>query len=92
MPTVVRRKVYKRAPFHKETKESFGDGTIAETLINVRNVIEILPEDKIFFVTGNYQDFSDTEKDKDILHHHIAEDLNRAGIENQVTGCWGISP
>lgn len=84
MPSVLRRKIYKRAPFHKEAKESFGDGTITETLINVGNVIEIHPEDKIFFVTGNYQDFSDTEKDKDILHHHIVEDLNRTGIGSQV--------
>lgn len=84
MSSVLRRRIYKRAPFHKEMKESFGDGTITETLVNVKNYVDVKPKDKIFFVTGNYQDFSETEKDKDKLHHHIVEDLQKSGLGAQV--------
>lgn len=82
--SVMRRRIYKRAPFHKEEKESFGDGTITETLVNIKNNVDVKPEDKVFFVTGNYQDFSETEKDKNRLHHHIEEDLQKAGLGTQV--------
>lgn len=82
MPKVFRRRVYKRAPFHRESKESYGDGTITETLINIQSFIDINPEDRIFFVTGNYKDFSDTKSDK--LHPHIMQDMHTTGLDTQV--------
>ena len=35
MDMVLKRKIYKRAPFHKVEKESNGDGVITESLINI---------------------------------------------------------
>lgn len=85
MPKVLKRKVHKRAPFHKETKESYGDATIIESLINIRDFVDINPTDKLIFATGNYTDFSNTESEKDKLHPDIVEDLKTAGLESQVT-------
>lgn len=82
--SVIRRKIYKRAPFHKEQKESYADSLIIETLINIRKYIEIGNDDIVYFVTGNYKDFSETDKDKDSLHHQIIEDLRNKGIYGQI--------
>ncbi|MCM1159049.1 MAG: PIN domain-containing protein [Bacteroidales bacterium] len=38
---VMRRKIYKRAPFHKEQKESYADSLIIETLINIKNILKL---------------------------------------------------
>ena len=62
MDKVIKRKIYKKAPFHKVEKESYGDGIIAETLININQFITISENDAIYFVTGNYKDFSDSNK------------------------------
>lgn len=83
MPRVLKRKIYKRAPFHKELKESYGVGTITETLINIKHMVQINAEDKIYFVTGNYKDFADTENN-DNLHPHIVDDLKTEGLESHV--------
>lgn len=80
---VMRRRIYKKAPFHKEQKESFADGLITETLINLKKFIEIKNDDIIYFVTGNYSDFSDAEN-KDKLHPHIIEDLEGAGLKGRI--------
>ena len=74
MAKVQKRRVHKKAPFHKESKESYGDGTITETLINIKDVGEVHENDSIIFVTGNYKDFSDPA-DKNKLHPDIIEDL-----------------
>ena len=84
MSKVLKRRTYKRAPFHKESKESYGDGTITETLINLKSFIDIRPSDKILFVTGNYEDFSENKCNKENLHPHIAEDIKAAGLDSQV--------
>lgn len=81
---VMKRRIYKKAPFHKEQKESYADGLIAETLINLKKYIELQECDEIYFVTGNYKDFCDTEKDKNKLHPHILCDLEREGLDKQV--------
>ena len=81
---VMKRRIYKRAPFHKEKKESYADGLIAETLINVSKYIEVKEEDIIYFVTGNYKDFCDTEHNKNNLHPHILADLKSHNIDCKV--------
>lgn len=80
---VMRRRIYKKAPFHKEQKDSFADGLITETLVNVEKFIEIKVDDIIYFVTGNYTDFFDTGN-KDMLHPHIIEDLEKAGLKERI--------
>ncbi len=70
----VQRRIYKKAPFHIDGKESFADGTIAVTLIHLKEYIEISSDDSIVFVTGNTSDFSEKE-DKRSLHRDIVEDL-----------------
>ncbi|RDU24181.1 PIN domain-containing protein [Anaerosacchariphilus polymeriproducens] len=83
MDKVLKRKIYKRAPFHKVEKESNGDGVITETLININDFISITIEDIICFVTGNYKDFSDPEN-KNSLHNDILTDLEKNGIKENV--------
>lgn len=82
----MRRKVYKKAPFHIENKESNADGLIAETLIHLKDYIEKIDQQDnvIYFVTGNHKDFSQSSKEKDKLHSHIIEDLEKEGIANRV--------
>ena len=85
MDKVIKRKFHQKAPFHKIEKESNGDGIITETLINIKQFITIAEEDKIYFVTGNYKDFSDTNQNgKDILHRDIRCDLQKSGLEDKV--------
>lgn len=83
MTKVLKRRVHKKAPFHREAKESYGDGTIIETIININKYIELTSEDKIIFVTGNYTDFSDSDN-KNCFHKHIMDDLLKSGLDKQV--------
>lgn len=77
------RHMYKKAPFHIEGKESTADGMITETLINIGNYITVDDDSVVYFVTGNYTDFSD-KNNKDILHSHIVQDLVRNGLDKKV--------
>ena len=82
----MRRRIYKKAPFHIDKKESYADGVITETLINIKDTININDDDNIFFVTGNYSDFSEAgdRADKNKLHPDIVEDLTKQTLENKV--------
>ena len=80
MSKVLQRKIYKKAPFHKEAKESNGDGIITETLINIKDYIDFNEDDSIYFVTGNYKDFSKGSKERREFHPDIYNDLVNAGI------------
>jgi hypothetical protein len=80
----LQRKIYKKAPFHIDGKESFADGTIAVTLIKLKEYIEFLSDDSIYFVTGNTTDFSEKE-DKRVLHKDIVEDLALFDLDRYVT-------
>ena len=84
MAKLQKRRVHKKAPFHKESKESYGDGTITETLINIKDTVEIHNDDRILFVTGNYKDFSDIEE-RERLHTDIKDDLKQAGVNEIVS-------
>lgn len=81
---VSKRRVFKRAPFHIDSKESYGDGLIAEILINLKKYISLLNDDQIIFVTGNYKDFCVGKNNKETLHPHIQDDLKVSGIYDQV--------
>ncbi len=83
MDIVMKRKIYKRAPFHKVEKESNGDGVIIETLLNIEKFIDIREDDKIYFVTGNYKDFSDSN-DKNSFHGDIIEDIEKKGLDKNI--------
>lgn len=74
---VQKRKLYKLCPFHIEDKESWADAMIIETLINIRDFIEIRDEDQIYFVTRNHKDFSKgtSKTERDFIHPHIEEQL-----------------
>lgn len=82
----MKRRVYKKAPFHIEKKDSFADGVITETLINIRDIINIDTDDEMFFVTGNYKDFSESgdHADRNKLHSDIIEDLIKQAINDKV--------
>lgn len=79
---VQKRKLYKLCPFHIKDKESWADAMIIETLINIRDFIEIQDEDEIYFVTRNYKDFSkgNNKTERNIIHPHIEEIL----VKNQL--------
>ncbi len=83
-PNIFHRQIHQRAPFHKVAKESYGDATIAEALINLGNFIKIENDDCIFFVTGNYKDFSASNSETRILHPDIVEDLQKKSLYNNV--------
>jgi len=79
---VQKRKLYKLCPFHIEDKESWADAMIIETLINIRDFIEIKDEDEIFFVTRNHKDFSkgNSKTERELIHPHIEEQLIKNGL------------
>lgn len=83
MDMVLKRKIYKRAPFHKVEKESNGDGVITESLININQFVDVNEKDIIYFVTGNYKDFSNPNK-KSELHPDILEDLQKKNLKDIV--------
>lgn len=78
------RRMYKKAPFHIEGKDSTADGMITETLINISYYITVDDDSEVYFVTGNYTDFSDKDN-KDILHPHIVQDLVSNGLDKKVS-------
>ncbi|RAI84439.1 hypothetical protein DET54_12517 [Paenibacillus pabuli] len=79
---VTKRKIYRLCPFHKEV-DSFGDALILESLLNIRNYEQINPEDKIYFISRNYKDFSDPNN-KDKLHEDIIQALKENDLEDHV--------
>jgi len=81
---VTKRRIYKRAPFHLEKKESYGDGLIVETLINLGRYVELKESDEIYFVTGNYTDFCVGKTEKETLLQDIIEDIVVAGVPCQI--------
>lgn len=81
---VMKRRIYKRAPFHKEKKESYADGLITETLINLGQYITLESSDEICFVTGNYSDFCVGKEDRTTLHADIVNDINEVGVPCKV--------
>lgn len=78
----LQRRIYKKAPFHIEKKESFADGLIVETLLHIGDLVSLEDEDKVIFVTGNTTDFSDSTA-KDNLHVDIQKDLAKKNLENK---------
>lgn len=74
---VQKRKLYKLCPFHIEDKESWADALIIETLINIRDFIEIKDGDQIYFITRNHKDFSKgkSKTEKELIHPHIEDQL-----------------
>lgn len=83
LENVLRRKIYKRAPMHKESKESYADALITETLLEMKKIKEITIYDRIYFVTRNTSDFSAKGEDKRVLHPDIIEDLKDENIYEQ---------
>lgn len=81
---VNKRMIYKLCPFHIKGKESIADALILETLINIKKFIELRDEDKIFFITKNYKDFSKSKESKTEIHPHIFESLISNGLDKQV--------
>lgn len=79
----LQRRIYKKAPFHIEKKESYADGLIIETLLNIGDYVPLTEDDKIIFVTGNTNDFSDNIV-KDKLHTDIEKDLAKRNLENKI--------
>lgn len=80
---VMKRKIFKKAPLHKDNN-SLADALIAETLIGIKSYIDLRDNDKIYFVTENYRDFSLDKNSKEIFHPHIEADLKDSGILSQV--------
>ncbi|MGX5623666.1 PIN domain-containing protein [Bacillus cereus] len=74
---VQKRKLYKLCPFHIEDKESWADAMITETLINIRDFVEIHNEDQIYFVTRNHKDFSkgNNKTERVLIHPDIEKQL-----------------
>lgn len=79
----LQRRIYKRAPFHYEKKESYADGLIVETLVHLLDYITLGENDNITFVTGNTSDFSKRNQKKE-LHEDICEDLKKTGLDERV--------
>ncbi len=79
----LQRRIYKRAPFHHEKKESYADGLIVETLVHILDYITLVENDTIIFATGNTSDFSKRNQKKE-LHEDICEDLKKTGLGEKV--------
>lgn len=79
----LQRRIFKRAPFHYEKKESYADGLIVETLVHILDYITLAENDTITFVTGNTSDFSKRNQKKE-LHEDICEDLKKTGLDEKV--------
>lgn len=79
---VQKRKLYKLCPFHIEDKESWADAMIIETLVNIREFVDIFDEDEIYLITRNHKDFSkgNSQTERTIIHPHIEEQLRHNNL------------
>ncbi|WP_188114707.1 PIN domain-containing protein [Paenibacillus sp. B2(2019)] len=80
---VFRRKVFKKCPLHRNDP-SYQDALIIETLISIKDYIPLNEEDRIFFITKNFKDFSASKDKRETFHPHIEEDLNCSGLNSIV--------
>ncbi|MDH8679498.1 PIN domain-containing protein [Fusibacter bizertensis] len=81
------RELHKKRPFHyggkKEDKNSLPDAVIIETLINLKNFIDLNSEDDVYFISNNPKDFSSVE-DNGLLHEDILNDLEKNSMIEHV--------
>lgn len=82
------RSIYKKRPFHYNTKDiekdCLADAIIIESVINIDQLIKDMNKnDKIYFISRNPEDFSD-ENDKNSLHEDIRVSLQLNGMEDRV--------
>lgn len=74
------REIHKKRPYHyRENKDSVADAIIAETLINIGDIIKLDKDDIIYFVSKNKKDFSE-EKNENILHKDIMNDIKEKSV------------
>lgn len=83
----IQRSIYKKRPFHYEgkdnDKDSMADAIIIETLINIKNLININNEDFIYFISRNPVDFSvDNKQNKDVLHEDFLSSIKENKMNN----------
>lgn len=90
---VLERKIFKRAPMHKENKDSLADALIIEILLGLeRNSdIDLEIEDTIYFVTENIEDFSNGREEREKIHSDIKEDLEKESLIDKVKYCINFS-
>lgn len=79
----LKRRIYKRAPLQHEKKESYADGLIVETLLHIKDYIDLDDNDSVLLVSGNTSDFSDYH-DKAVLHKDIVEDLKIDNLYDKI--------
>lgn len=80
-----RRIYYKKAPAHKETKNSNADALIVSLLLDVENIVSGFDKlnDVVYFISDNTDDFSEAKKSP-ILHKHIQDDIDQLGLTKNI--------
>lgn len=76
---VLKRKLFKKSPVHTD-KDSDQDALIVETLLNIRNYVDLQSDDEIYFISKNYKDFSQSKAESQMFHEDIQKDLDDAGL------------
>lgn len=78
----LQRRIFKKAPFHNNKKEEFGDGLIVATLIHLDKYLDSKDATEIIFVSGNTSDFADTTRKN--FHETLVGDIPSFLIENGI--------
>ncbi|MBU8589220.1 DUF4935 domain-containing protein [Priestia megaterium] len=78
-----KRKLHKYRPFHysKTNKDSLADAVIIETLVNIKDFIQLKDNDSIYFLSRNTEDFSSSKEDIGSLH----EDIKNGLVDNNLS-------
>lgn len=80
------RKIYKKMPFHLNDveKDSMADAIIIETLINFRPSTGISADDKIYFISKNWRDFSADKDNKNVFHDDILNSIKEKNLTENI--------
>lgn len=73
------RRIYKKAPFHENSKDCYADGIIIESLLYFLKNNKFNHDDKIFFVSDNPKDFSEKDN-KESLDNDILKEIQNIGL------------
>lgn len=83
IPKIIKRRIFKECPFHSG-KDAYADAIIVETLVNITKYIKLEQEDKVYFVSRNFEDFSESKEEREKLHSQIQQELKNNNLEDNI--------
>ena len=83
LENIRKKEIYKICPFHIADKSSYGDALIIEILLRSKEILNLNDNDKIYFISRNFKDFS-SKVNKSNIHEDLEAEIEKLGLSSQI--------